>query len=123
MAKVPCGGFELDESLALNNGKLGLAPGAGSGGGGGFTDYYTENARVYHDADFTRLVTKAEVMEAVKTTTIRIASEHGGLFDTVIRVDLNNDWADLYTLEPDWNTESGCSFGKVSTAEWKSPIG
>ena len=32
MNKVPCGGFELDESLALNNGKLGLAPGAGSGG-------------------------------------------------------------------------------------------
>ena len=29
MSKVPCGGFELDESLALNNGKLGLAPGAG----------------------------------------------------------------------------------------------
>lgn len=29
MIKVPCGGFELDESLALNNGKLGLAPGAG----------------------------------------------------------------------------------------------
>ena len=32
MSKVPCGGFELDESLALNNGKLGLAPGAGGGG-------------------------------------------------------------------------------------------
>lgn len=32
MTKVPCGGFELDESLALNNGKLGLAPGAGGGG-------------------------------------------------------------------------------------------
>lgn len=31
MSKVPCGGFELDESLALNNGKLGLAPGAGGG--------------------------------------------------------------------------------------------
>ena len=30
--KIPCGGFELDESLALNNGKLGLAPGAGGGG-------------------------------------------------------------------------------------------
>lgn len=29
MSKVPCGGFELDESLALNDGKLGLAPGAG----------------------------------------------------------------------------------------------
>lgn len=29
MSKVPCGGFELDESLTLNNGKLGLAPGAG----------------------------------------------------------------------------------------------
>lgn len=29
MSKVPCGGFELDESLALNNGKLGLAPGVG----------------------------------------------------------------------------------------------
>ena len=32
MSKVPCGGFELDESLALNDGKLGLAPGAGGGG-------------------------------------------------------------------------------------------
>lgn len=30
--KVPCGGFELDESLALNNGKLGLSPGAGGDG-------------------------------------------------------------------------------------------
>lgn len=29
MSKVPCGGFELDESLALKDGKLGLAPGAG----------------------------------------------------------------------------------------------
>lgn len=29
MSKIPCGGFELDESLALKNGKLGLAPGAG----------------------------------------------------------------------------------------------
>ena len=29
MSKVPCGGFELDESLASNNGKLGLAPGVG----------------------------------------------------------------------------------------------
>ena len=32
MSKVPCGGFKLDESLALNNGKFGLAPGAGGGG-------------------------------------------------------------------------------------------
>lgn len=31
MIKIPCGGFYLDESLALNNGKLGLAPGAGGG--------------------------------------------------------------------------------------------
>ena len=29
MSKVPCGGFELDDSLALKDGKLGLAPGAG----------------------------------------------------------------------------------------------
>ena len=29
MSKVPCGGFELDDSLVINDGKLGLAPGAG----------------------------------------------------------------------------------------------
>ena len=39
MSKVPCGGFELDESLALNNGKLGLAPGAGGGLPSGGTPY------------------------------------------------------------------------------------
>ena len=39
MNKVPCGGFELDESLALNNGKLGLAPGAGGGLPEGGTPY------------------------------------------------------------------------------------
>lgn len=38
MSKVPCGGFELDDSLALNNGKLGLAPGAGGGGVSSWND-------------------------------------------------------------------------------------
>ena len=28
MNKIPCGGFELDDSLVMENGKLGVAPGA-----------------------------------------------------------------------------------------------
>lgn len=31
MSKVPCGGFELGDSLVINDGKLDLAPGAGGG--------------------------------------------------------------------------------------------
>ena len=31
MIKVPCGGFELGDSLVVNDGKLDLAPGAGGG--------------------------------------------------------------------------------------------
>lgn len=31
MSKIPCGGFELGDSLVVNDGKLDLAPGAGGG--------------------------------------------------------------------------------------------
>ena len=31
MSKVPCGGFELGDSLVVNDGKLDLAPGVGGG--------------------------------------------------------------------------------------------
>lgn len=127
-----CVGGELrvvrDGKLILEEGAVVEDPtgvlGGGSGGpGGGFTDYYTTNAYVYHDAAFTQKVTRAEVVEAVKSTTIRIWSESNDMFAVVVRVDIANEWADLYTLTPNWDVDCGCSFAAVSTAEWRDPLG
>ena len=68
MSKVPCGGFELDESLALNNGKLGLAPGAGGGGA------FVVNCAI--DEGTSKIVadkTYAEISEAVMGNNMVIA--------------------------------------------------
>lgn len=56
---VPCGGFELDDSLKIENGKLGLAPGAGNDE----TELFkvaitTENDNIISDKTF------AEIQEA-----------------------------------------------------------
>ena len=75
MSKVPCGGFELDESLALNNGKLGLAPGAGGGGA------FVVNCAI--DKDNSKIVadkTYAEISEAVmgNNMVVAVISEDSG---------------------------------------------
>lgn len=92
--------------------------------GGGFTDYYASNAKVWHDAECTTAVTKAEVLEAMKSTTIRLMNPpFADLIDTVIAIDTANKWADLYYLGRDADSDSNCYFYKVSTSEWEDPVG
>ena len=79
MSKVPCGGFEFDESLALNNGKLGLAPGAG-----GVQADWNENDETQSDyvknRPFWREKTK-ELMYPNITEPINVTTEdYGGFF-------------------------------------------
>ena len=69
MSKVPCGGFELDEPLALNNGKLGLAPGAG-GGGAFVVSIATDESASKMTAD----KTYAEISEAAMGNNMVVAA-------------------------------------------------
>ena len=73
MSKVPCGGFELDESLALNNGKLGLAPGAG----GSQADW---NVTDSNDSAFIKnkpFYTSVEFGEIVPAQSVTFAAQSG----------------------------------------------
>lgn len=64
MSKVPCGGFELDESLALKDGKLGLAPGAGG-------------VSSWNDLTDKPFYTSVEFGEIVPSQSVEFSEQHG----------------------------------------------
>ena len=113
MSKVPCGGFELDESLALNNGKLGLAPGAG----GAQADWnqndetqtdYVKNRPFWREK--TKELLFPNITEPIDVTT----EDHNGFFSATGLFDVAPGVTNYvvfdgveYTCEPYYSEEGG----------------
>lgn len=76
---VPCGGFELDDSLKIENGKLGLAPGAGNDETELFKVAITaKNDNIISDKTF------AEIQEAFQAGKYVYASIDGIVFSSLL---------------------------------------
>lgn len=105
MSKIPCGGFELGDSLVVNDGKLDLAPGAGGGlptGEAPYQQLVTDGDGNAKWEDRLCYETEPVLTEIVPEETVAF-SEMTGLMAALWPSTFNPVYGSIYTVKIDGN--------------------
>ena len=114
MSKIPCGGFELDDSLVVNDGKLGLAPGIGGGevariqAGNGFNGQlgWLENDEIPFDGADMTFAEADELYEKWITGSIRILAK----ITSGLKSGSGDTWMEITSVVKNANDSSGNTY-------------